>query len=153
MAQATSLAAAQLTCAPSQAAVSCRASKQESQCLVASWKKAKFATPVSVSTTCPQRVAARVVTRAVAEEASTAKAAEGSAKYHFIVANAQFMLDEEEHFQEQLKERLRWLGERGEEQNFWLVYEPKFLEEFPEISKRLKRPAVALVSTDALWIT
>lgn len=72
--------------------------------------------------------------------------------YHFLVANAKFMLDEEEHFQEQLKERLRWLGEQGRSQDFWLLYEPKFLDEFPEITKRLKRPAVALVSTDGPWM-
>uniref|UniRef100_A0A0D9VTM4 Ycf54-like protein n=1 Tax=Leersia perrieri TaxID=77586 RepID=A0A0D9VTM4_9ORYZ len=74
-------------------------------------------------------------------------------KYYFLVANAKFMLDEEEHFQEQLKEKLRNYGEREKEQDFWLVVEPKFLERFPDITKRLKRPAVALVSTDGNWIT
>ncbi|CAA7392951.1 unnamed protein product [Spirodela intermedia] len=74
-------------------------------------------------------------------------------KYYFLVANAKFMLDEEEHFQEQLSERLRLFGERGREQDFWLVIEPKFLDKFPNVTKRLKRPAVALVSTDAPWIT
>ncbi|CAI9107200.1 OLC1v1006504C1 [Oldenlandia corymbosa var. corymbosa] len=74
-------------------------------------------------------------------------------RYHFIVANAKFMLDEEEHFQEQLAERLRLFGERGNEQDFWLVIEPKFLDKFPNITKRLKRPAVALVSTNGPWIT
>uniref|UniRef100_A0A0E0CZZ8 Ycf54-like protein n=1 Tax=Oryza meridionalis TaxID=40149 RepID=A0A0E0CZZ8_9ORYZ len=74
-------------------------------------------------------------------------------KYHFLVANAKFMLDEEEHFQEQLKEKLRLYGEREKEQDFWLVVEPKFLDRFPNITKRLKRPAVALVSTDGNWIT
>ncbi|CAN6306757.1 unnamed protein product, partial [Urochloa humidicola] len=73
--------------------------------------------------------------------------------YHFLVANAKFMLDEEEHFQEQLAEKLRLYGERDMEQDFWLVIEPKFLDRFPNITKRLKRPAVALVSTDGNWIT
>ncbi|CAA6661901.1 unnamed protein product [Spirodela intermedia] len=63
------------------------------------------------------------------------------------------MLDEEEHFQEQLSERLRYFGEKNREQDFWLVIEPKFLNRFPNITSRLKRPAVALVSTDAAWIT
>uniref|UniRef100_J3LNF9 Uncharacterized protein n=2 Tax=Oryza brachyantha TaxID=4533 RepID=J3LNF9_ORYBR len=63
------------------------------------------------------------------------------------------MLDEEEHFQEQLKEKLRNYGERDKEVDFWLVVEPKFLDRFPNITKRLKRPAVALVSTDGNWIT
>lgn len=63
------------------------------------------------------------------------------------------MLDEEEHFQEQLFERLRYYGEQNKEQDFWLVIEPKFLENFPKITGRLKRPAVALVSTNGTWIT
>ncbi|KAG4974962.1 hypothetical protein AAZX31_11G209400 [Glycine max] len=74
-------------------------------------------------------------------------------KYYFLVANAKFMLDEEEHFQEQLFERLRLFGERNQEQDFWLVIEPKFLDKFSNITKRLKRPAVALVSTNGPWIT
>lgn len=73
--------------------------------------------------------------------------------YHFVVANAKFMLDEEEHFQEQLSERVRLFEERNQEQDFWLVIEPKFLDKFPSITKRLKRPAVALVSTNGPWIT
>lgn len=74
-------------------------------------------------------------------------------KYYFVVANAKFMLDEEEHFQELLSERLRLYGERNKEQDFWLVIEPKFLDKFPSITKRLRRPAVALVSTNGPWIT
>ncbi|KAJ9167416.1 hypothetical protein P3X46_022070 [Hevea brasiliensis] len=74
-------------------------------------------------------------------------------KYYFVVANAKFMLDEEEHFKELLFERLHNFGERNKEQDFWLVIEPKFLDKFPNITKRLKRPAVALVSTNGPWIT
>jgi len=73
--------------------------------------------------------------------------------YHFLVANADFMLDEEEHFQEVLRERLRFFKEHNRDQDFWLLYEPDFLNEFPDVCKRLKRPAVALVSTDSTWIT
>ncbi|CAL8998770.1 unnamed protein product [Prunus brigantina] len=76
-----------------------------------------------------------------------------ASRYYFVVANAKFMLDEEEHFQEQLCERLRYYGERNREQDFWLVIEPKFLDKFPNITKRLGRPAVALVSTNGPWIT
>uniref|UniRef100_A0A1J3H4J6 Uncharacterized protein ycf54 n=1 Tax=Noccaea caerulescens TaxID=107243 RepID=A0A1J3H4J6_NOCCA len=76
-----------------------------------------------------------------------------STKYYFLVANAKFMLDEEEHFQEQLFERLRYYGEREKELDFWLVIEPKFLDKFPKITQRLRRPAVALVSTNGPWIT
>eukprot|EP00262_Sarcandra_glabra_P021117 TRINITY_DN8731_c0_g1_i1.p1 TRINITY_DN8731_c0_g1~~TRINITY_DN8731_c0_g1_i1.p1 ORF type:complete len:222 (+),score=27.93 TRINITY_DN8731_c0_g1_i1:91-756(+) len=78
---------------------------------------------------------------------------EKSTKYYFVVANAKFMLDEEEHFQEQLFEKLRNYRERNKEQDFWLVIEPKFLDKFPNITKRLKRPAVALVSKNPTWIT
>ncbi|PKA58567.1 Uncharacterized protein ycf54 [Apostasia shenzhenica] len=74
-------------------------------------------------------------------------------KYHFLVANAKFMLDEEEHFKELLFERLRNYGERNKEQDFWLVIEPKFLDQFTNITNRLRRPAVALVSTNDRWIT
>lgn len=70
-----------------------------------------------------------------------------------MVANAKFMLDEEEHFQEQLFERLRYYGERDLVKDFWLVIEPKFLDNFPKITQRLRRPAVALVSTNGSWIT
>nr|AFK38390.1 unknown [Lotus japonicus] len=74
-------------------------------------------------------------------------------KYYFVIANAKFMLDEEEHFREVLFERLRLFEERKVEQDFWLVIEPKFLDRFPGITKRLGRPAVALVSTNGPWIT
>ncbi|KAJ7964350.1 Ycf54-like protein [Quillaja saponaria] len=67
--------------------------------------------------------------------------------------NAKFMLDEEEHFQEQLFKRRRYYAERNKDQDFWLVIEPKFLDQFPNITKRLSRPAVALVSTNGPWIT
>ncbi|CAM6085993.1 unnamed protein product [Calypogeia fissa] len=87
-----------------------------------------------------------------AEPASTAPASQKT-EYHFLVANAQFMLDEEEHFQELMRERLRYFGEQSREQDFWLVIEPEFLANFPDITKRLGRPAVALVSTDSTWIT
>ncbi|TQE04622.1 hypothetical protein C1H46_009815 [Malus baccata] len=78
---------------------------------------------------------------------------EKPSRYYFVVANAKFMLDDEEHFQEQLCERLRYYGEKSKEQDFWLVIEPKFLDKFPNITKRLGRPAVALVSTNGPWIT
>ncbi|XP_024020422.1 uncharacterized protein LOC21405500 isoform X2 [Morus notabilis] len=84
---------------------------------------------------------------------TSSNAAENPKKYYFVVANAKFMLDEEEHFKELLSERLRLYGERNKEQDFWLVIEPKFLDKFPNITKRLKRPAVALVSTNGPWIT
>ncbi|KAJ7959975.1 Ycf54-like protein [Quillaja saponaria] len=59
-------------------------------------------------------------------------------KYYFVVANAKFMLDEEEHFQEQLFERRRYYGERNKEHDFWLVIEPKFLDRFPNITNAIE---------------
>lgn len=44
-------------------------------------------------------------------------------------------------------------GERNKEQDFWIVLEPEFLDKQPEVAKRVGRPAVALVSTDKVWIT
>ncbi|GER54606.1 DNA/RNA polymerases superfamily protein [Striga asiatica] len=80
------------------------------------------------------------------------EASGGSKKSHFVVANAKFMLDEEEHFKELMFEPLWLFGERNKEQDFWLVIEPKFLNKFPNVTKRLKRPAVALVSQTALGL-
>ncbi|OAY29851.1 ycf54-like protein [Manihot esculenta] len=58
-------------------------------------------------------------------------------KYYFVVANAKFMLDEEEHFKELLFERYRNYGERNKEQDFWLVIEPKFLDKAPAKSAKI----------------
>lgn len=88
-----------------------------------------------------------------AQLASTELDQQRKTKYHYLVANAKFMLDEEEHFNELMCERLRNYGERNKEVDFWLVIEPKFLDKFPDVTKRLRRPAVALVSTNGTWIT
>jgi hypothetical protein len=72
---------------------------------------------------------------------------------HYLIANAKFMLDDEEHFQEQMKEKLRMYGERDKEQDFWMVIEPEFLDKHPDVAKRVSKPAAALVSTDKVWIT
>ncbi|XP_076956550.1 protein YCF54, chloroplastic-like [Bidens hawaiensis] len=94
----------------------------------------------------------RTAIAAVDSSETVEKETESNKRYHFVVANAKFMLDDEEHFQEQLFERARLFKERNMEQDFWLVIEPKFLDKFPDITKRLKRPAVALVSTNGTWI-
>ncbi|KAM0841054.1 hypothetical protein ACQ4PT_059271 [Festuca glaucescens] len=111
----------------------------------------------SLSISCPPR-RFKSLRRALAVGSDQQATAASSVKeekprtYYFLVANAKFMLDDEEHFQEQLQEKLRLYEERSMEQDFWLVIEPKFLDKFPNITKRLKRPAVALVSTDRNWI-
>ncbi|KAH7282366.1 hypothetical protein KP509_35G026800 [Ceratopteris richardii] len=103
--------------------------------------------------TCPANFRRRSqAVAATTQEATKEVSVATLKKFHFVVANAKFMLDEEEHLQELMRERLRLFGDRKKEQDFWLVIEPQFLERFPEITKRLGRPAVALVSTDELWI-
>ncbi|PHT86859.1 hypothetical protein T459_08965 [Capsicum annuum] len=52
-------------------------------------------------------------------------------KYYFLVANAKFMLDEEEQFQEEMFERRRLYGEHNKEPDFWLEIEPS--EDAPEV--------------------
>eukprot|EP00270_Netrium_digitus_P008018 TRINITY_DN236_c0_g1_i3.p1 TRINITY_DN236_c0_g1~~TRINITY_DN236_c0_g1_i3.p1 ORF type:complete len:230 (-),score=37.81 TRINITY_DN236_c0_g1_i3:827-1516(-) len=110
-------------------------------------------TSVSSRRTSSENVAAVVKALTSSVDSETSAPSSEVATYHFLVANANFMLDEEEHFQEQMRERLRWFKEQGRQQDFWLAFEPKFLDNFPEITERLRRPAVALVSTDATWIT
>lgn len=59
-----------------------------------------------------------------------------------------------EAFPEQLRERRRLFGDKGKALDFFLVCEPEWLDSsFPTEAKKVKRPAVALVSTDATWIT
>lgn len=78
------------------------------------------------------------------------------AHWYSLVANAEFMLHDvqNEAFAEQLRERKRLYGEKDMKQDFFLVSEPTWLEkQFPEDVKKVKRPCVALVSTDKIWIT
>ena len=78
------------------------------------------------------------------------------AKWYALVANAKFMLHDvqNEAFAEQLRERVRLFGEKDRKLDFFLVSEPKWLEEkFPQEAKQVGRPCVALVSTDKIWIT
>ena len=77
-------------------------------------------------------------------------------KWYAVVANAQFMLHDvqNEAFPEQLRERKRLFGDKGKELDFFLVCEPAWLDgDFAAEAKRIGRPAVALISTDATWIT
>lgn len=72
------------------------------------------------------------------------------------MANAEFMLHDvqNEAFAEQLRERVRLFGEKGRARDFFLVCEPQWLDaRFPDEATRVRRPCVALVSTDKIWIT
>lgn len=73
-----------------------------------------------------------------------------------MVANADFMLHDvqNESFAEQLRERRRLFQEQSKPINFFIVPDPAWLESrFPSEAKRVRRPSVALVSTDKTWIT
>ena len=74
--------------------------------------------------------------------------------YHFVAASEHF-LTEEEPLEEVLRERVRHYGEQGKAIDFWLVKRPAFLEtpELATISGSVPRPAAAVVSTDATFIT
>ncbi|XP_062018081.1 uncharacterized protein LOC133734445 isoform X1 [Rosa rugosa] len=112
-----------------------------------------FTPPSPTFTKSSSSSSVRTAVAAVESDQLSSAEKQKPSRYYFVVANAKFMLDEEEHFQEQLFERLRLFKERNNEQDFWLVIEPKFLDKFPDITRRLGRPAVALVSTNGPWIT
>lgn len=78
-----------------------------------------------------------------------------STSWHFVIANADFMLNDEnnEHFPEVLRERRRFFLENQAPVNFFLVANPAWLDSLPEVAKQVRQPAVALVSPDAQWIT
>jgi hypothetical protein len=72
-----------------------------------------------------------------------------------LVANAEFYFNDvqNEALAEQLRELKRYYEEIGRELDFFFVSEPEWLQKFPDDAKRVKRPCVALVSTDKTWIT
>jgi len=73
-----------------------------------------------------------------------------------VVANAEFMLNDvqNESMAEQLRERVRFFREIGRDVDFYLVPNPTWLDTtFAAQGKQVQRPCIALVSTDAVWIT
>ncbi|MFN9547189.1 MAG: MgPME-cyclase complex family protein [Cyanobacteriota bacterium] len=74
--------------------------------------------------------------------------------YHFIAASEAF-LTREEPLEEVLRERTRHYQEAGRAIDFWLVLQPAFLEspELVAVAASVPRPAAAVVSTDASFIT
>jgi len=75
-------------------------------------------------------------------------------RWHFVIANADFMLNDEnnEHFPEVLRERRRFFLENNAPVNFFLVTNPAWLDALPDVAKQVRQPAVALVCPDATWI-
>lgn len=84
--------------------------------------------------------------------AMASTAAETEVTYHFLVANAKFMLFDEEQGMELLREKRRFLREKNLPQDFWMVPNPEFLDRLPDVDKRVLKPCAALVSTDEMWI-
>ncbi|WP_017653231.1 MgPME-cyclase complex family protein [Fortiea contorta] len=74
--------------------------------------------------------------------------------YYYVLASQKFLLQEEP-IDEVLKERTRYYHEQEKEIDFWLVKQPAFLDapEFAAIKAQCPQPAVAIVSTDAQFIT
>jgi hypothetical protein len=76
-------------------------------------------------------------------------------EWYALVASADFFFNDpqNESMAEQLRERVRFFGEQNRERDFYFVPEPKWLDaQYPELAKKVKRPCVALVSTDKNWI-
>jgi hypothetical protein len=77
-------------------------------------------------------------------------------EWYALVANAEFFCNDvqNEPLAEQLRERVRYFKEQNREMDFYLVPNPQWLDaKFPEQAKQVRRPCMALVSTDKQWIT
>lgn len=74
--------------------------------------------------------------------------------YHYILASQKFLLKEEP-FEEVLRERTNDYKAKNKEIDFWLVKEPAFLEtpEMTKLKAKCPQPSVAVISTDAQFIT
>lgn len=74
-------------------------------------------------------------------------------QYFALLANAQFLLRDEEHFFEQLREKRRHYMELGKEIDFFIVPEPAFVYANPNEYANVGKPCAALISSDETWIT
>lgn len=106
---------------------------------------------------CGRSRRARVRAAAAAEPASllpTFYDPAVASSWHFVLANADFMLNDEnnEHLPELLRERRRFFLEHDAPVNFFVVTQPAWLDGMPELAKRVRTPAVAIVSPDETWI-
>lgn len=76
-------------------------------------------------------------------------------QYYALVCSSEWLFNDahNESVAEQFRERVRHLKSLNKtEYDFWIVPEPKWLERYPEQARRIRRPCVALVSTDKDWI-
>eukprot|EP00873_Tetraselmis_striata_P041350 jgi/Tetstr1/461614/TSEL_006714.t1 len=103
----------------------------------------------------PSRTERPVLTKAAAAaEGQAGSTATEEKNYLALVSSADFFFNDvqNEAFAEQLRERVRFFGEQDREIDFFFVPEPAWLEQKVEGAKRIRRPAVALVSTDHVWM-
>ena len=120
--------------------------------VTASSAKGKVASTKQRASVVPFR--SRVKTSATMEAATeNAASSTASQKYYFCLANADFMLNDEnnEHFPEVLRERRRFYRETNKDQDFWVVPNPAFLDAMPDVAKNVRQPCVAVVTTDEVW--
>lgn len=75
-----------------------------------------------------------------------------SQTYYFLAASKSFI--EAEPLDEVLRERTRNYGEQGKAIDFYYIEQPAFLNnpELSDLSAKLDRPAVAVISTDPKMI-
>jgi hypothetical protein len=97
-----------------------------------------------------QPIRAQAVDSELASKESSSSVTSQKTTYYYLIANGKFLLDDEEHFQEQMKEKLCMYGEHNKEQDYWMVLELEFLDKHPEVAKCVGRPTAALVSTDKI---
>eukprot|EP00887_Chlorella_sp_A99_P002509 scaffold6.g2509.t1 len=104
-----------------------------------------------------RRAVPAVTTKAAAAEAPVqGTVVNGKAHWYAVVASAEFFFNDvqNEPFAEQLREKKRFYDEQGKEADFFLAVEPAWLQaRYPEVAKRCRRPAVALLSPDKAWMT
>ncbi|GIL68788.1 hypothetical protein Vafri_22025 [Volvox africanus] len=97
-----------------------------------------------------------VARAAAAAETPSAQQSGQTKEWAALVCNCDFFFNDpqNESVAEQLRERVRFFKEQNRENDFYIVPEPVWLDKkFPELAKQVKRPCVALISTDKTWIT
>lgn len=112
------------------------------------------------SSSCPSVLRPQQIQRSspiVSVAAQEAPASQATAtKWIGLVANAEFFCNDvqNEPLAEQLRERVRYFKEIDRPIDFYLVPNPTWLDaKFPQQAKQVKRPCMALVSTDEQWMT
>ncbi|GAX86126.1 hypothetical protein CEUSTIGMA_g13539.t1 [Chlamydomonas eustigma] len=109
----------------------------------------------SCSQSCP-RSKTLAVSASVSEATVPSTSVTDIKQYYALVANADFFFNDvqNESLAEQLRERVRFFKEIGREIDFWFIPEPVWLDsKYSAEAKMVRRPCVALVSTDQTWIT